>query len=215
MKIEMDIIGQTAVAYFGRTSASISHELKNALAIIRENAGLMDDYLAMAERGVPIDPVKFKQLTGRIHSQTLRADTLIKNMNRFAHSVDEPMRKVNLNEWVELLAALAHREAAMRQVALQVAPWGAPVELMTNPYLLLTLLGHCLTLALSAVTAGSQITLKVLPAQERGVQFELLKGLATLPPDHFSDARAASLAKVLGAEYKVDGAAETLRVTLT
>ena len=34
-----NLVGQSGLTYFGRTTASISHELKNALAIIKENAG--------------------------------------------------------------------------------------------------------------------------------------------------------------------------------
>ncbi|MDA8138090.1 MAG: hypothetical protein M0036_05485 [Desulfobacteraceae bacterium] len=214
MKTELDIIAQAGLRYFGRTTASISHELKNALAIIRENAGLMDDYLAMAEKGLPIDMAKFKVLTGRIEGQTRRADGLIKNMNRFAHSVDEPLRKVNLNEMVELLAALSHREAAMRQVGLQVAQCQQPVVLVTAPYLLLTLLGHCLTYALTAVNAGGTIILKVQGDTPGAIVFESLNRLAALPPDAFPDERVTVLAEALGAHYQADSAAGKVGLTL-
>jgi hypothetical protein len=37
-------------------TASISHEIKNVMAIINESAGLLEDYSLMAEKGMPIDP---------------------------------------------------------------------------------------------------------------------------------------------------------------
>ena len=47
-----DGIGRLQLRYFGQVSASISHELKNVLAILNENAGLLQDYAAMAEQGI-------------------------------------------------------------------------------------------------------------------------------------------------------------------
>jgi hypothetical protein len=41
-------------------TASISHEIKNVMAIINESAGLLEDYSLMAEKGMPIDPERLK-----------------------------------------------------------------------------------------------------------------------------------------------------------
>lgn len=215
MSVELDTIGREGMKYFGRTSAAISHELKNALAIIRENAGLMNDYLAMAEKGMPLDPEKFKMLTGRIEAQTQRADNLIKNMNRFAHSVDDPVRTIDLNETTELLAALSHREAAMRQVSLSVAPNETPVEISTSPYLLLTLLGLCLTFALQTIGAGKNLTLRVIGSDKgNGIRFEPLEDLSALPPDRFPDVQSSALFKALGVACDRDSASGNLMITI-
>ena len=34
----------TGLQFFGKMTASISHEIKNVMAIINESAGLLDDY---------------------------------------------------------------------------------------------------------------------------------------------------------------------------
>ena len=57
------IIAETGLQFFSQISASISHELKNVLGIINENAGLLEDLTLMAERGVPLDPVRLKAMT--------------------------------------------------------------------------------------------------------------------------------------------------------
>jgi hypothetical protein len=41
------------VRFFGEISASISHEIKNVLAIINENAGLLQDMVMMMKRACP------------------------------------------------------------------------------------------------------------------------------------------------------------------
>ena len=42
--------------FFGRIGASVSHELKNVLAVMNEQAGLLGDLACMAARGMPLDP---------------------------------------------------------------------------------------------------------------------------------------------------------------
>ena len=79
-------IGECGLHCFGAISASVSHELKNALAIINENAGLLEDLSFMAEKGLPLEPAKLKSLAASIGKQIQRADGIIRNMNHFAHS---------------------------------------------------------------------------------------------------------------------------------
>ncbi len=83
---------EMGLQFFGRMSASISHEIKNVLAIINENAGLLEDFSLMADRGVPIDPGRLKTMAEKVKRQISRADGIIKNMNRLAHSIDETIK---------------------------------------------------------------------------------------------------------------------------
>ena len=90
MSWNWEVISETGLQFFGKMSASISHEMKNVMAIINENAGLLEDLTVMAEKGMPIDPERLKTQASRIMKQIRRGDDIIKGMNRFAHSVDEP-----------------------------------------------------------------------------------------------------------------------------
>ena len=57
---------EIGLAYVGAMSASISHELKNVLAVIHENAGLLEDLSLRADQGVPLEPERLKTICGRI-----------------------------------------------------------------------------------------------------------------------------------------------------
>jgi hypothetical protein len=46
-----DWFGYDSLAFFGRVNASISHELKNVMAIISETTGLLGDLSEMASTG--------------------------------------------------------------------------------------------------------------------------------------------------------------------
>ena len=56
MQLKDEPICEQGLRFFSATTASLSHELKNALAIIKENAGLLTDYMAMFEKGSPVAP---------------------------------------------------------------------------------------------------------------------------------------------------------------
>ena len=87
------IITETGLQFFGRISASISHELKNVLAIVNENAGLLEDLTLMADRGQPIDPARLKIMAATVQKQIGRADEILKKMNR-KYSVEQFTEKV-------------------------------------------------------------------------------------------------------------------------
>ncbi|MGD8291766.1 MAG: sensor histidine kinase, partial [Desulfobacterales bacterium] len=90
MAVKLDVVAEMGLQFFGRISASVSHELKNVLAIVNENAGLLEDLACMANRGKPIDPSRLIKMADAVKKQVGRADEILKNMNRFAHSIDQP-----------------------------------------------------------------------------------------------------------------------------
>lgn len=129
-------IGECGLHCFGSISASISHELKNALAIINENAGLLEDLSFMAEKGMPLDPGRLKNLAANIGKQILRADGIIRNMNRFAHSTDETVQRLHLGEALELTVSLTSRMAAMKGIAIRFQPHSEAIFVTTRLFYL-------------------------------------------------------------------------------
>jgi signal transduction histidine kinase len=159
MAAQYDSIGETGLLFFGKVSASISHEMKNVLAIINENAGLLEDLTFAARKGSPIDPERLDRMAGNLTKQIHRADAILKNMSSFAHSVDQFSAQVDLHELAGLVANLAGRPAAMRKVILETVQPPEPVHLTTNPFLLENLVWLCLEYAVSVTSAGLTLTL--------------------------------------------------------
>lgn len=102
---------------FARISASISHEIKNTLSIINENAGLLDDFALMAgeDEGVAVERVRLA--TGTIAKQVERSNLIMKNLNRFAHSADSYLAQADLKEVLGLIVELTGRQAAMKNIS--------------------------------------------------------------------------------------------------
>ena len=159
MQRQYDSIGESGLQFFGKVSASISHELKNILAIINENAGLLEDLTFAAQRGKAIDPDKLNRTAQNFLKQINRADEILKNMNRFAHSIDQFSAQVNLRDLIELVVNLTRRPAAMRKVILEMSMPQEPLSLTTNPFLLENLVWLCLQFAISATSAGQTLIL--------------------------------------------------------
>jgi signal transduction histidine kinase len=159
MVAQYEIIGKTGLLFFGKVSASISHEMKNVLAIINENAGLIEDLSFAARKGAPIELERLDRVAGNFSKQIRRANTILKNLSTFAHSVDQFNAQVDLHELVSLVANLAGRPAAMRKITLETVKPPEPVHLTSNPFLLENLVWLCLDYTIAATSADRTLTL--------------------------------------------------------
>ena len=159
----LDTVGENSLQFYGKISASMSHDIKNALAIINENAGLLDDFTLMADQGVPFDPERLKTLAAKIAKQVGRANEIAKNMSRLAHSLDQPLTAVDLNETLHLLTALISRISKMRNVTMGIRESSSAVTVETFQFLLMTLIWYLLD---CAVESG-EVTSITVSAEDR------------------------------------------------
>jgi len=204
----MDINGENALKFFGKMTASISHELKNVLAIINENAGLLEDLCAMAERGRPVDPVRIKTAAGKVIKQVQRGDEIIRRLNSFAHSADESVCDVDLCEAIKLVSGLSGRIALMRGISLEPDQMPDPVIINTNPFLLETLVWLFFDFAMDAAGEGKTVSVTAEKRHENVVvRFSKLKGLAGMQPGIFPGDSEKSLLAALNATTAIDAAA--------
>lgn len=215
MNIQDAQIGLSGIQFFGKMAASISHEIKNVLAIINENAGLLEDICFMAERGKPIDPARLKRLSGSVKEQVRRADSIMTVMNRFAHSVDEAAVSIDVNEVAQLLVSLSARFVAMRGVVLQVGKPAGPVAITTFPFALLNLLWLCLDYAMAVVGPGKAIELHAEKTGEGAwFRFGRLENMEADAAPPFPSERETALGRAVQAQILRDPAAREVRVLL-
>jgi len=205
MGCKPDIIAEAGLQFFGRISSSISHELKNVLAIINENAGLLEDLTLMADRGQPTDPARLKIMAAAVQKQIGRADNILKNMSRFAHSIDETVADVDLNQTLELFMALTERFRTMRGVEVDLQLPASPITIATAPFFLMNLLWLCLDFSMSAGGEDKRIDL-VAEATENSVhiRFRRLSGLTEALFAAFLSEREKNLLAVLEADLTAE-----------
>lgn len=150
------------LAFFGKMSACISHDIKNHLAIINEKAGLCGDLLFMAEeKGRPLDLEMIKELAKNIGQQVKRADQVVKDLNRLAHSVDEPYCLVDLNETVALIASIPQRLVSSKGIRLDINLSTSGIQVESNPFFLMYIIFYFIDNAMSVSNDGEvQVHLK-------------------------------------------------------
>jgi C4-dicarboxylate-specific signal transduction histidine kinase len=215
MNSNWDVIGEQGLQFFGKMSATISHEINNSLAIINENAGLLQDFTLMADKGMPLDPERLNSLAGKVIQQVRRAERIVKNMNRFAHSVDESLKSVNLGDVVELIVTLSGRLASMRGVRVEPKPVENPVTITTNTFLLENLIWLCLDFAMGVAGAGNTIDIITMKTENGAqIRFMQVEDLAKAPPDKFPTEREKALLDLLKADLSADVEVGALVITL-
>lgn len=150
-------VADRGLHFFGEITASVSHEIKNCLAIMNESAGLLQDLVMLNRKGKPLDPEQMDRIAGQIARQISRADAVVKNLNGFAHSVDHPEKSIDLTEALSLAVALSQRLAANRGVTLELdAPEGATV-MNTNPFLFQNLIRRLIDFATGSAGTEKKI----------------------------------------------------------
>lgn len=200
MGTKPDIIAETGLQFFGKISASISHELKNVMAIVNENAGLLEDLTVMAEQGRPLDPARLKLMAAAVQKQVGRADEILNNMNRFAHTIDATVAEVDLNQTIELFMALTDRFILMRGIKVDLQLPDRPLKIPTAPYFLINLLWLCLDFAISASGDDKQVRLEVEKTEDSiRIRFRQLEGLTEALLKTFPSGHENSLLAVLEA----------------
>ncbi len=166
--------------FFGQISAAISHDLKNVLAIINEDAGLLQDYSLMAAQGMELDPAKVGKVAEKIQGQIKRGDSIIKNMNRFAHSVDIPECEVDYHELTSLVISLLTRIASRKCVTVSLAE-SESAKGKGDPFTIQMLIAKCLELSMDSAGKDSELSINASKADKSIIKISGLNN--PLPED--------------------------------
>ncbi len=215
MSVNHAVLGEAGLQFFGRITASISHEIRNVLAVLNENAGLMSDYVQLAEKGIPLDPERIKALAGSMGTQIRRADGIVENMNRFAHAVDERIQSVDVNEIVGLVVALSGRLADMKGVTVETVCENDPIELSTNPFFLENLLWCFLDFAME--TVGDEKNMRIISEADASgirIRFAGLEKLGEINMEGFPSRDVEALLASVEADFSLapDGGEIVIRM---
>jgi signal transduction histidine kinase len=200
-----------ALSFFGKTNRLISHELKNVLAIISETLGLIDELMELSETGMELKPGKLRSLSESIVEETERANAIIRNMNTFAHSVDELISDVDVGQAITLVIALSRLDSALRSTKVRLAE-SDPCVIYTVPIFFENLLYHVLDHSLRGAGPDKEIQIS-FDCDESEVKI-IFSGIASHTTNEFPTKRQDLLAGILSAEVLGDPAAGEMVVVL-
>jgi C4-dicarboxylate-specific signal transduction histidine kinase len=208
-------IAREEMRFFGEVSAAISHEINNRMAVINEKAGLLTDLSIMMAQGKEIDVGRFELQSKKIVEQVRLAKETVRNLNRFAHSVDVQQTRIDVAEMLEFVVALYARKAASAEATLFLAESPGSVTISSNPFFLEALIGRAIDVALSRIDDGKTVNIGVEATGEfLRMRFGGLAGLTE--PIEFPETHQGvpALLECLGARYRSepDGTALLLEI---
>ena len=187
------------LAFFGKVNASISHELKNILAIISEAAGLLNDLTEMASKGGNFELDMIQTCSKDIVEEIQRGFATIKQMNIFSHSVDDPLKRVNLIEVLDLMIHLAGFLSFSSKVRFD-PPKEASLIVLTCPWRLQNLIYQALVYAFESVGPEGEIQVSLHPQRDGSTRITFsdlgTKSARTFPVDQTRQIAASINAEI-------------------
>jgi signal transduction histidine kinase len=206
---------KAGIRFLGEMTALFSHDIKNVLAIINENAGLLQDLSIMAANGPPLDPEKMGTIASKIQHQIRRADEMVKRLNLVGHSMDCPMDKVQLAEMVETVSFLAARKADQKAISLSITPPDKPVAIRTDPFALQQLIWICIDQAIRKAGSSNSVEIFIKPTVNGA---SIIFGFSDLTIDDqeafLSEQTPQKILEMLNADLVVDPVQKTVSVDL-
>ena len=160
--------------FMGKITASVTHEMQNVFAIIKETAGLMEDLIAISKEDRFPHKERFVRAITNIGTQVERGVRLAGRLNNFAHATDEDLRLVDLNEVVANMVFLSQRFARTKRVTLAHTESPEPVKTLTSSMKLHMALFDCVHYLLDRIEAGAAITLRIVRQDDARVAIDFL-----------------------------------------
>lgn len=195
MSDTIDPLGEAGLAFYSKVSASISHEIKNSLAVLNESAGYLEDVTLMAKKGMNVNMERLESLAGTMLKQVQRSNAIVNNMNRLAHSLDDPASQIDLNPLLELMISLSERTTVTRGFKVSAASSDAAVTITTHPFFLENLIWLILDFAMTVT--GDAKTIAMLPLKtESGVAINFT-GLKKLTKSALHDFQTEPVRRML------------------
>jgi signal transduction histidine kinase len=155
----MGEMNEKEIAFIGKITAGVTHEINNALASIKEISGLMEDIISMSSADSFAHKEKFQKVLPKIGEQVQRSVKLTTQLNKFSHLSDEYTAQVELNDFIAHLIFLTQRFARIKNVELQYQPADQPVNFNTNPIQLQMALYNCITYFLNHSAGGGIVSI--------------------------------------------------------
>jgi len=211
MEKEIGRICAEGFSFFGMTNRLISHELKNILAIISETLGLIDELVSLSKTGMELEPGKLRSLSESVIEEVERANSIIRNMNTFAHGVDEFIREVDISQIVNLMIEISKLDSPARNVRLRLVENEACV-IYTSPFFLEQLIYNVINFSLLGAGPENEIRIS-FDSCDNGVRI-IFSGIASNIIGEFPTKRENLLADVLSAKVSLDTTASELSIVL-
>jgi hypothetical protein len=144
----------------GKILSSLSHEVKNHLAFIKESSGLIVDIIGSEQLVTRQDLQQCIDISNSVIKQIGKTSELCSYLNRFAHRMDQPLSIYKVNESLEELFVLLQKILSQKRINLEKDFLMDPQTIHGNPALLQFLVFCILEEMFYQLDKNSTITVK-------------------------------------------------------
>ena len=170
------ILTRAGMAFTSEMATSATHELKNKLGIMNENAGLIQDLFYLERQGRAIDTARIEAISHKIQDQIRLADVIIKRLNGLVHTMDLSRQTADLESTLRDVLALADRRIEKKQCHITVLPPAAPIIAAGNPFCLQNLLWTVLRGACDTEDGGGSVRISFEKKKKRPAVLFVIEG---------------------------------------
>lgn len=178
MTAEHRFLTQAGLDFAEEMMASAMHELKNKLAIINENSGLIQDFSIMARQSCPgLDLDRIEAISIKIQQQIQSADTIIKKVNQFYQEMRTRPKAVDIEQSLTFVARLADRLLEKRGCQMHIEAPRSPVIVEFHPFYLQLVIWKMLDSISRSAGANCQVTVSPASiAESASITFKVDNG---------------------------------------
>jgi two-component system NtrC family sensor kinase len=156
--LEKDMMNEQVIeagklASVGELAAGIAHEINNPVAIMVEEAGWIQDLL---DEGLEVDDNhrEVQRALTQIRTQGSRCKDITHKLLSFARKIDPTVKRVNLNELIQEMAALCEQRAKFANVRIETSLADNIPEVAASPSELQQVLLNLINNAIDAMEPG-------------------------------------------------------------
>jgi len=205
-----NFISIEGLKFFGKVNASISHEIKNILAIISETAGFLNDLTDLAKQGEDLKLSLLENCTESIAEDIQRGFDTIKQMNQFAHSVDVPIKEIKIFETVELTVKLSNFLSFSSKVEIENGD-KEDKSILTCPFLMESLIYQILICVYESIGPNGHVLIKFDSQKKDGTSL-IISTPTNFILDGFPTPDIQRAAKFLGFELNINSSNQKLDI---
>lgn len=150
-----DLEYSAKMASIGRMAAGVAHEINNPLAIIGENAGLLNDLMAMSDK--PLEKDRVHKITARIIQSVERCSAITHRLLGFARHMGPVRSQIALRPLLDEVLSFQDKEVDHRGITVEFQDPGDLPTIESDRGKLQQVFLNILSNAFAAVDDGGRI----------------------------------------------------------
>ncbi len=155
-------------AFLGKVTASVTHDIQNVLAIIKETSGLMEDFFLMQKSGGLEDfEERLDKCIKTIKKQAYRGVNLTSGLNGFAHTADSSQASINIFEITKKMISITERLFKQKGVDVSIVECNKPCSVITDPILFQMTVFSCIECLTNSFETKAVITVDIQSSDNR------------------------------------------------